>query len=66
MAASGHHLSDPDDVLPFVRSGSKQSADRAIDSALRSVPLPEGLMSRLGRLVRTLRDDADRVDYFGC
>jgi hypothetical protein len=67
LAANGHYYSDPDDVLPFVRSGSKQSVDRAIDSALRSVPLPEGLMTRLGKLVHTLCDDAaGRVDYFGC
>jgi hypothetical protein len=47
----------------FVHSG----ADRVIDQALRSVPLPEGLMSRLGMLVFTMSDEtADRVDYLGC
>jgi len=41
--------------------------DRAIDSALRSVPLPDGLMTRLGMLVYTMPDEAaDHVDYMGC
>ena len=43
------------------------TADRAIDSALRSVPLPEGLMTRLGKLVYAMPDEAtDQVDYLGC
>jgi len=43
------------------------AADRAIDSALRSVPLPEGLMTRLGKLVYAMPDEAtDQVDCLGC
>jgi hypothetical protein len=42
-------------------------SDRAIDVALRSVPLPQGLMTRLGRLVYTMSDDrTDQLDYLGC
>jgi hypothetical protein len=45
----------------------EQSEDRAIDVVLRSVPLPDGLMTRLGRLVSTMADDApDHVDWLGC
>jgi hypothetical protein len=48
------------------RSASKRSADGAIDHALRNVPLPNGLLKRLGKLVYTLREEApDRVDYRG-
>lgn len=47
---------------PFV-----QPADRVVDAALRSVPLPEGLMRRLGLLLGSMTDDAsDSVDYLGC
>jgi hypothetical protein len=43
------------------------SEDRAIDIALRAVPLPDGLMTRLGRLVYSMPDDApDHVDWLGC
>ena len=52
----------PDGAWPFI-----QSADRAIDAALRGVPLPDGLLSRLGRLAYTMSDEAaDQVDYLGC
>jgi hypothetical protein len=48
--------------LPMV-----QSADRAIDAALRSVPLPDGLLARLGQMARTMSDEvSDAVDYLGC
>jgi hypothetical protein len=44
-----------------------QRADRAIDAALRSVPLPAGLMTRLGKLVYTMPDEtAEHVDWLGC
>jgi hypothetical protein len=44
-----------------------QSADGAIDAALRSVPLPDGLLTRLGMLVYSMPDEAaDRMDYLGC
>lgn len=43
------------------------TADRAIDAALKSVPLPDGLISRLGLMVSTMSDDvSDPVDYLGC
>ena len=42
-------------------------ADRAIDVALCSVPLPEGLLTRLGKLVYAMPDEAaDQVDCLGC
>jgi hypothetical protein len=48
-------------------ASSTQSADRAVDAALRSVPLPDGLLTRLGMLVYTMPDEAaDHVDYLGC
>jgi hypothetical protein len=46
---------------------SRQAADRAIDQALRSVPLPDGLLTRLGKLAYTMSDEAaDQVDWLGC
>ena len=48
-------------------SYSHHAADSAIDEALRSVPLPQGLLSRLGLLAYTAPDDAaDKVDWLGC
>jgi hypothetical protein len=44
-----------------------QAVDRAVDAALRSVPIPDGMLTRLGLLVLTMSDEqADRVDYLGC
>jgi hypothetical protein len=43
------------------------SGDSALDSALRAVPLPEGLMTRLGLLMVTMPEDMpDQVDWLGC
>jgi hypothetical protein len=51
-----------DGSLPFT-----QSADRSIDAALKSVPLPDGLLSRLRLMVSTMPDEiSDPVDYLGC
>jgi hypothetical protein len=51
-----------DGGLPFV-----QSADRAIDAALRSVPLPEGFNRRLTLLLGSMTDEVSgSVDYLGC
>jgi hypothetical protein len=51
-----------DHLLPFV-----QSLDTAVDTALRSVPLPDGMLTRLQRLAFTMPDEtADRMDYLGC
>jgi hypothetical protein len=48
-------------------SYSSHAADSAIDDALRSVPLPQGLLSRLGLIAYTAPDDAaDKVDWLGC
>jgi hypothetical protein len=69
FAAGGDHFPNADELLSFVgnRSLSTRSTDGAIDSALRSVPLPEGLMTRLGMLVYRMSDEtADSVDYLGC
>lgn len=55
-------LSEVDRSLPFI-----QSTDNSIDAALRSVPLPDGFLSRLGKLAYTVSDEAiDSVDYLGC
>jgi hypothetical protein len=49
------------------RPNASHVADRAIDSALRSVPLPAGLMTRLGKLVYEMPDETtDQVDCLGC
>jgi hypothetical protein len=43
------------------------TTDSAIDAALRSVPLPKGLLTRLGSLVYAMPEDApDQVDWLGC
>jgi hypothetical protein len=57
------HLPLPlDSGLPFV-----QSADGAIDAALRSVPLPDGFNRRLTLLLGSMTDEVSgSVDYLGC
>jgi hypothetical protein len=51
-----------DDRLPHTHS-----VDMAIDAALRSVPLPDGLLTRLDKFVHAMTDGAtDSVDYLGC
>jgi hypothetical protein len=46
---------------------SRQPPDRAIDDALRSVPLPQGLLTRLGLIAYSIPEDAaDQVDWLGC
>jgi len=41
--------------------------DDAIDTALRCVPLPDGLLTRLDAFVRVMPDEsADQVDWLGC
>ncbi len=41
--------------------------DVAIERTLRDVPLPEGLLTRLGEMVHGASDTpADRVDWLGC
>jgi len=43
------------------------SIDAALDRALRDVPLPDGLLTRLGEIVYRASDDpADRLDWLGC
>ena len=58
----GDRFTDSDDLLPlmggFPPVGAGESPDRAIDSAIRNVPLPEGLMVRMSMLAVTLPDDA--------
>jgi hypothetical protein len=61
------HYVRPDSRNRDRAAKASQTADRDIDVALRTVPLPSGLMTRLGRLVYTMSDEAaDRVDYLGC
>jgi hypothetical protein len=51
-----------DQLLPFV-----QSLDTAVDAALRSVPLPDGMLNRLKRMAFTMPDEtAGQMDYLGC
>ena len=43
------------------------STDMVIDAALRSVPLPDGLLLRLDKFVHAMTDEtADPVDWLGC
>jgi hypothetical protein len=52
----------PDHSLPFV-----QSMDNAVDAALRSVPLPDGMLNRLKKMAFTMPDEAaGQMDYLGC
>jgi len=56
-------------VFPVAGEPVRQrvAADHVVDSALRNVPLPDGMMVRLEKLVRILPDDhADEVDWLGC
>jgi hypothetical protein len=58
-----------DAMLPFAAETAAHRAEeeRAVDFALRNVPLPDGLLTRLGKLVYTLPDEtADQVDWLGC
>jgi hypothetical protein len=46
---------------------SREASDRAIDAALRCVPLPDGFLTRLGKLAYAMPDEAaDQVDWLGC
>jgi hypothetical protein len=48
-------------------SSQVQLADMSIDAALRSVPLPDGLLTRLNKFVLAMTDGTtDSVDYLGC
>jgi hypothetical protein len=43
------------------------TADSAIDAALRTVPLPDGMLTRLSMIIRNMPDDApDQVDWLRC
>jgi hypothetical protein len=57
-----------DSIAAFDRSRPFiQSTDGAIDVALRNVPLPDGLLGRLKRLVVTMPDETSgQIDYLGC
>ncbi len=57
-----------DSIVPFGHALPLiHGADGAMDAALRSVPLPEGLLGRLKQLALTISDEAaDPVDYLGC
>lgn len=48
-------------------AAQRAAEERALDYALRNVPLPDGLLTRLGKLAYTLPDEtADQVDWLGC
>jgi hypothetical protein len=58
-----------DATLPIAGEPARNGAavDHAVDAALRSVPLPDGLMTRLGKLVYTMPEEtADQRDWLGC
>ena len=56
------YLATANGSVPFI-----PTADRAIDAALKCVPLPDGLLSRLGLMVSTMPEElSDPVDYLGC
>jgi hypothetical protein len=67
---SFNHAYFPADMTPRVaKDGTRSSgsAEPSLDDALRSVPLPEGLLARLRKLVFTMSDErTDRMDYLGC
>ena len=45
----------------------RAAEERAVDLALRNVQLPDGLLTRLGKLAYTIPDEsADQVDWLGC
>jgi hypothetical protein len=65
---AGDRFTDADALPPIVGGGRRSvthSVDRAIDAALRNMPLPEGLMSRLSMLVYSLPDEAGDAGYSG-
>jgi hypothetical protein len=65
---AGDRFTDSDAPPPILGGGRRSiahSVDLALDSALRNVPLPEGLMSRLGMFVYSLPDVAGDTDYSG-
>ncbi len=70
MPAFDHDKHLADNRVPLVHAhppNKPPTPDGAIDSALRSVPLPDGLMARLGSLVYAMPDDAaGYADWLGC
>lgn len=65
---NGHVASD--DSLSAAVNGAtviNHSIDTALDAALRSVPLPEGMLNRLHTLALSMPDESSgQVDYLGC
>lgn len=62
-------LSDGDTSLPFAGEALQGSdvSDYAIDAALRGISLPEGMLTRLGKLAFAEPDETlDQMDYLGC
>jgi hypothetical protein len=58
-----------DETLEFLAGPPQnvRSTESAIDAALRSVPLPEGLLTRLRKWVYSMPEEAaGRIDCFGC
>jgi hypothetical protein len=62
QGASSDVRATPNPSIQFVLS-----LDGALDTALRSVPIPEGMLTRLQRLALTITDESNgQVDYLGC
>jgi hypothetical protein len=60
---------DGDALRPFASEtpAQREAEKHAVDYALRNVQLPDGLLTRLRKLVYSIPDDsADCVDWLGC
>jgi hypothetical protein len=63
-----HTFSNGEAMVPLTGEAlHRATVDHTLDSALRNVPLPEGIMPRLEKLICTLPDEsADQVDWLIC
>lgn len=68
ITIGGAQIASTDAALPLSPAPSfTLTIDGAVDAALRSVPLPDGLLARLQRLALAMFDEsADQADYLGC
>jgi hypothetical protein len=58
-----------DAAVPIAGETASQRAaeERAVDFALRSVKLPDGMLARLRKFIETMPDEiADQVDWLSC
>jgi hypothetical protein len=58
---------EPGEGIVLESTFCRLPADLAIDAVLRSVPLPDGLLTRLDHLIQAMPDEAsDQVDWLSC